>query len=38
MAAPSYQKVYNYFKPKFLLGMTATPERTDGADIYQMFE
>jgi superfamily II DNA or RNA helicase len=22
-----------YFKPKFLLGLTATPERTDGADL-----
>ncbi len=38
IAADSYKKVYNYFNPKFLLGMTATPERTDGADIYQLFE
>jgi len=35
--APSYQKVLNYFKPKFLLGMTATPERTDNQEIYSMF-
>ena len=28
--AASYQKVFNYFKPRFLLGMSATPERTDG--------
>ena len=32
--AESYQRIINYFKPKFLLGMTATPERTDGFDIY----
>ena len=28
-------KIINYFKPKFLLGMTATPERTDGYDIFK---
>ena len=26
-----------YFKPKFLLGMTATPERTDGANVFELF-
>ena len=36
--APSYQKVFNYFKPKFLLGMSATPERTDGFNIFEMFD
>ncbi|MDA0524895.1 DEAD/DEAH box helicase [Methanococcoides alaskense] len=36
--AKSYQKILNYFKPKFLLGMTATPERTDGFDIFSQFE
>ncbi|MEI6265459.1 MAG: DUF3427 domain-containing protein [Sphingobacteriia bacterium] len=36
--ADSYQKLINYFKPKFLLGMTATPERTDGADIFKLFD
>ena len=35
--AASYQKIINYFKPKFLLGLTATPERTDGFDIFQVF-
>jgi superfamily II DNA or RNA helicase/HKD family nuclease len=35
--ADSYRKVLDYFKPKFLLGMTATPERTDGFDIYALF-
>jgi len=35
--AESYRKVIDYFKPKFLLGLTATPERTDGFDIFSMF-
>lgn len=36
--ANSYQKVFNYFKPRFLLGMSATPERTDGVSIFEMFD
>ena len=36
--AMSYQKITNYFEPKFLLGMTATPERTDDFDIFKMFD
>ena len=36
--ANSYQKVVNYFMPKFLLGMTATPERNDDFDIFKMFD
>ncbi len=36
--AESYVKVINYFTPKFILGMTATPERTDGFDIYKHFD
>ncbi|MEK4950266.1 DEAD/DEAH box helicase [Bacillus sp. FSL W8-1127] len=36
--AKSYQKVIHYFKPKFLLGMTATPERTDDFNIFQLFD
>jgi len=35
--ALTYQKVIEYFKPNFLLGMTATPERTDGFDIFSLF-
>ncbi|WP_186305307.1 DEAD/DEAH box helicase family protein, partial [Staphylococcus cohnii] len=27
-AASSYQRIFNYFTPKFMLGMTATPERS----------
>ena len=36
--ADSYQRILNYFNPKFILGMTATPERTDGLDIFQLFD
>lgn len=35
--AESHQKVMNYFKPKLFLGMTASPERTDGYDIFELF-
>ena len=34
----SYKKILNYFKPKFLLGLTATPDRTDGKDIFSIFD
>lgn len=35
--ANSYLKVLDYFTPNFLLGMTATPERTDNFNIYDLF-
>ena len=35
--AMTYQRVIEYFNPQFLLGMTATPERTDGFDIFSLF-
>ncbi|MCT4395810.1 DUF3427 domain-containing protein [Periweissella beninensis] len=36
--APSYQLILNYFRPKFLLGLTATPQRTDGFNVYELFD
>ncbi|MEK3883649.1 DEAD/DEAH box helicase family protein [Paenibacillus sp. PL2-23] len=33
-AAKSYQSVIDYFQPQFLLGITATPDRMDGKDVY----
>jgi len=36
-SASSYQKLIKHIKPKTLLGLTATPERADGADIRQDF-
>lgn len=34
----SYQRIMSYFQPKFWLGMTASPERTDGFDIFNLFD
>ncbi len=31
-----YRKIIAYFTPKFLLGLTATPERMDGRNIYEI--
>ena len=36
--ADSYKKVMGHFTPNFYLGMTATPERTDGQNIYEIFD
>ena len=35
--AASYRRIIDYFTPDFMLGMTATPERTDGVNIFEMF-
>jgi HKD family nuclease len=37
-AAPTYERLINYFKPKLLLGLTATPERADGVSILHWFD
>lgn len=31
-----YKNIMEYFKPKYLLGLTATPERMDGRNIYEL--
>ena len=36
--ASSYQRVIDRFRPDFLLGMTATPERTDGFNVFELFD
>lgn len=36
--ALSYQKIFQHFQPKFWLGMTASPERSDGFNIYDLFD
>lgn len=38
VTSKSYQNIIQHFKPKFLLGMTATPERGDGGDIFDVFD
>lgn len=35
-AAKSYRKILDYFEPEFLLGLTATPERTDGQNVFAL--
>ena len=37
-SAPSYQRLLEYYKPKILLGLTATPERMDGKDVTSYFD
>jgi len=36
-SSPSYQRILHWFTPRFLLGLTATPERSDAGDIYSLF-
>ncbi len=37
-SADTYQKILSYFKPKFTLGLTATPERADDTNILEIFK
>ncbi|MEG0473251.1 MAG: DEAD/DEAH box helicase [Solibacillus sp.] len=37
-SAATYRSVLQYFEASFVLGMTATPVRGDGADIYQLYD
>ena len=32
-AAQTYRRILGYLEPSFMLGLTATPDRTDGADL-----
>jgi len=36
--ASTYKRVMDYFKPMFMLGMTATPERTNGIHVFSLFD
>lgn len=36
--AGQYQKIIRYFRPRFLLGLTATPDRLDGRSIFGIFD
>lgn len=33
-----YQRLMDFYEPQFMLGMTATPERTDGTNVYEYFD
>ena len=36
--SPSYKDILEYLTPRFMLGMTATPDRTDRKDIFELFD
>ncbi len=36
--ANTYKSIIEYFKPEFLLGLTATPERMDNQDVFELFD
>ena len=36
-AAPSYERLLDHVRPRVLLGLTATPERSDGLDVLKHF-
>lgn len=36
--AQTYKKIIQYFEPEFLLGLTATPERLDNQDVFELFD
>ncbi|MDJ0349548.1 DEAD/DEAH box helicase [Cryobacterium sp. PH29-G1] len=36
--AESYRRVIGHLEPAFLLGMTATPERTDDFNVFELFD
>ena len=37
-AAPTYERLLKHLKPRILLGLTATPERTDGRSVLEWFD
>lgn len=36
--AETYKKIIDYFNPEFLVGLTATPERMDNEDVFELFD
>jgi hypothetical protein len=36
--SPTYRDIIDYFRPRFMLGMTATPDRLDRKDIFELFD
>ncbi len=36
--AASYGRVLDHLRPNFVLGLTATPERTDGFNVFELFD
>lgn len=38
VVAQTGKKIFEYFEPEFILGLTATPERMDNQDIFNLFD
>lgn len=38
IVASSGKRILEYFKPEFMLGLTATPERMDNQDVFSIFD
>lgn len=38
IVAETGKKIFEYFEPEFILGLTATPERMDNQDIFTLFD
>jgi len=38
IVADSGQRIFQYFRPEFMLGLTATPERMDNKDVFGLFD
>jgi superfamily II DNA or RNA helicase len=36
--SPTYREIIDYFRPRFMLGMTATPDRLDRKDVFELFD
>jgi superfamily II DNA or RNA helicase/HKD family nuclease len=36
-AASTYREIMNHFTPQFMLGLTATPDRMDAQNVYELF-
>lgn len=36
--AETYRRIMNYFEPEFLIGLTATPERMDNENVFELFD
>lgn len=38
IVADTMKRIFDYFEPEFILGLTATPERMDNQDIFSLFD
>lgn len=38
VVSDGYKKILEYFKPQYTLGLTATPDRLDGRNVYEIFD